>query len=53
MSLFSRFLTPHYRAQLSYPLGKLCKGFIEELRARLTKKLKNSRKNQATTATFI
>ncbi|EPJ49036.1 MAG: hypothetical protein OFPII_03650 [Osedax symbiont Rs1] len=22
----SRFLTPQYRAQLSYPLGKLCRG---------------------------
>ncbi|EPJ43475.1 MAG: hypothetical protein OFPII_41400 [Osedax symbiont Rs1] len=26
MRILSRFLTPYYRAQLSYPLGKLCGG---------------------------
>ncbi|EPJ48363.1 MAG: hypothetical protein OFPII_06510 [Osedax symbiont Rs1] len=26
LSILNRFLTPYYRAQLSYPLGKLCRG---------------------------
>ncbi len=28
MSILNRSLTPYYRAQLSYPVGKLCRGFI-------------------------
>ncbi|EPJ44922.1 MAG: hypothetical protein OFPII_31190 [Osedax symbiont Rs1] len=33
MSMFSQFLTPYYRAQLSYPLGKLYKALIISMQA--------------------